>query len=81
MSEDVDHLLRGRMKALRLDVDTIGREFPEIFSGIKRRCPLCSDRKTCVMDLQNDPNTWVWEAYCPNAEILNTLGALAELEH
>ena len=79
MSEDVDHLLRGRMKLLRLDVDAIVREFPEVFSKIKTNCPLCGDRQTCVLDLQNDPSTFVWEADCPNAEILNTLVALAEL--
>ena len=79
MADDIDYLLRGRLEVLRLDADAIGRDFPEIFSGIKRKCPLCGDRKACVLDLQNDPNTCVWDAYCPNAEVLHTLVALAEL--
>lgn len=79
MSQDVDHLLRDRLKALKVDGDAIGREFPEIFSEIKRKCPLCCDRDACMMDLQTDPSTCVWDAYCPNAEVLHTLVALAEL--
>ena len=56
MSQDVDHLLRGRLEVLKLDGDALGREFPEIFARIKTNCPLCGDRQTCVMDLQNDPS-------------------------
>ena len=44
MSEDVDHLLWRRMTILTLDVETIGREFPEVFGRVKRNCPLCEDR-------------------------------------
>jgi hypothetical protein len=79
--EDVDHLLRGRLKVLNLDVDALGREFPEIFSRVKINCPICGDRRTCVLDLQNDPSALGLEADCPNAEILNTLAALAELDN
>jgi hypothetical protein len=81
VSEDVDHLLRGRLKVLKLDVDAIARDFPELFSRVKINCPLCGDRQTCVLDLQNDPSTLGLEADCPNAEVLNIIAALAELNN
>ena len=77
--DEVDDLLRGRMKILGLDVDAIGREFHEVFDKIKRNCPSCSDRKACALDLKRDPNTLMWEAYCPNSDVLNALVALTEV--
>ncbi len=76
---EVDHLLRGRMKILGLDVDAIGREFREVFETIKRNCPSCDDRELCALDLKRDPNTSIWEAYCPNSDVLNALVALTEV--
>jgi hypothetical protein len=77
--DEVDDLLRGRMKILGLDVDAIGREFHEVFDKIKRNCPSCGDREACALDLKHDPSTLVWEAYCPNSGVLNALVALTEV--
>ena len=77
--DEVDELLRGRMKILGLDVDVTEREFHEVFDKIKRNCPRCSDREPCALDLKRDPSTLVWEAYCPNSEVLNALVALTEV--
>jgi len=77
--DEVDDLLRGRMKILGLDVDAIEREFPKVFDKIKRSCPRCSDREPCALDLKHDPNTLMWEAYCPNSDVLNALVALTEV--
>jgi hypothetical protein len=77
--DEVDHLLRGRMKILGLDVDAIGREFPEVFDKIRRNCRSCSDREACALDLKRDPNTLIWEAYCPNSDVLNALVALTDV--
>ena len=77
--DEVDDLLRGRMKILGLDVDAIGREFREVFDKMKRNCPSCSDREPCAQDLKRDPNALMWEAYCPNSDVLNVLVALTEV--
>jgi len=76
--DEVDDLLRGRMKILGLDVDAIRREFREVFDKIKKNCPRCGDREACAIDLRHDPNALIWEAYCPNSEVLNALVALTE---
>ena len=75
---DVDELLRRRMKILGLDVDAIDRNFPEVFDKVRKNCPRCGDREVCAIDLRRDPNGLIWEAYCPNSEVLNALAALAE---
>ena len=77
--DEVDDLLRGRMKILGLDVDAIGREFPEVFDKIRKNCPRCDDREACAIDLRHDPDALIWEAYCPNSDVLNTLVALTEV--
>jgi len=77
-SDEVDELLRSRMKILGLDVDATGRDFREAFERIRKNCPRCGDRDACVIDLRNDANALIWEAYCPNSEALNALVALTE---
>ena len=79
--DEGDDLLRGRMKILGLDVDAIGREFREVFDKMKRNCPSCSDREPCALDLKRDPDSLIWEAYCPNSDVLNVLVALTEVIH
>ena len=78
MPYEVDELLRSRMKILGLDVDAIGRDFHEVFDKVRKNCPRCGDREVCAIDLQRDPNGLIWEAYCPNSEVLNALVALTE---
>ena len=77
-SDEVDELLRSRMKILGLDVDATCRDFREVFDRVRKNCPRCGDREACVIDLRNDPNAQIWEAYCPNSEVLNVLVALTE---
>ncbi len=77
-SDEVDELLRSRMKILGLDVDATDRDFREAFDRIRKNCPRCGDREACVIDLRNDPNALIWEAYRPNSEALNAIVALTE---
>ena len=77
-SDEVDELLRSRMKILGLDVDATSRDFHEAFERVRKNCPRCGDREVCAIDLQRDPNGLIWEAYCPNSEVLNALVALTE---
>jgi hypothetical protein len=76
--DEVDDLLQGRMKILGLDVEAIRRDFREVFDKIRRNCPRCGDREACAIDLRNDPSALIWEAYCPNSDVLNVLVALTE---
>ena len=76
--DEVDELLRSRMKILGLDVEAIGRDFREVFDKVRKNCPPCGDREACAIDLRHDPNGLIWEAYCPNSEVLNALVALTE---
>jgi hypothetical protein len=78
MPDEVDELLRSRMKILGLDVDAIGRDFHEVFDKVRKNCPRCGDREACAIDLRHDPNGLIWETYCPNSEVLNALVALTE---
>jgi hypothetical protein len=77
--DEVDDLLRGRMNILGLDADAIGREFREVFVKIKTNCSSCSEREPCALELKRDPNTVMWEAYCPNSAVLNALVALTDV--
>ena len=78
MPYEVDELLRSRMKILGLDVDAIDRNFPEVFDKVRKNCPRCGDREVCAIDLRRVPNGLIWEAYCPNSEVLSALVALTE---
>ena len=70
-----DDLLGCRMAMLGLDPDVIENGDREIFAQIKQNCTSCDFREACVVDLKRDPNNPVWESYCPNSEVLNTLTA------
>ena len=77
--EEADHLLKSRMAVLGLDVDAIGRDYPEVFDKIRRNCPNCADRESCALDLKRDVHSSIWEAYCPNSDALNAVVALTEV--
>ena len=77
-ANEVNELLRSRMKILGLDVDAIARDFPEVFDRVRQNCPRCGDREACALDLRHDPNSMIWEAYCPNSGTLNALVAITE---
>jgi hypothetical protein len=46
---------------------------------MKRRCKNCVSWEACAADLKRDPGNSVWEAYCPNAGVLNALSSLSEV--
>jgi hypothetical protein len=48
-------------------------------TSVKRNCLSCDDWEPCALDLKRDPNTSIWEAYCPNSDVLNALVALTEV--
>jgi hypothetical protein len=76
--DEVDDLLRGRMKILGLDIDAMEQEYRKVFDKIRETCPRCGDREACAIDLRHNPNGLIWEAYCPNSHVLNLLVALTE---
>jgi hypothetical protein len=76
--DEVDELLRSRMKILGLNIDAIRRDYHEVFDKVMKNCPRCGDREACAINLRHDPNALIWEAYCPNSEVLSALVALTE---
>ena len=61
-------LLDCRTAMLGLDLYAI--ENGKTFEELKRRCFNCSFQEDCAVDLRRDPNSLVWELYCPNAAAL-----------
>ena len=71
--DESDGLLDCRMAMLGLDFETIKQSDTETVVQIVRECARCGSREACVVDLKRDPNSPVWETYCPNAEALIAL--------
>jgi hypothetical protein len=60
-------LLECRMAMLGLDLSAIDVGDPATLDEIRRRCAACAYRQACAVDLKRDPNSPVWENYCPNS--------------
>jgi hypothetical protein len=69
-------LLSGRMERLQIDRDELAQDDPLLFRELQGRCTLCPSQGQCARDLATDVEDIGWEKYCPNAGVLNTLGAL-----
>ena len=65
-----DGLLDCRMAMLGLDPAEVARDPAAALNEIRRCCLDCSYREACAVDLKRDPNSPVWETYCPNASKL-----------
>lgn len=61
--EEHDELLECRLEMLGLEADKNSESFDEV----RRCCKSCGYREACAVDLKRDPNSPVWETYCPNA--------------
>ena len=60
-------LLECRMAMLGLDLSAIHVGDPARLDEIRQRCSTCGYRQACAVDLRRDPNSPVWENYCPNS--------------
>ena len=74
-------LLYCRMLMLGLDLYAIEVEDSETFDKIKQRCTSCGFQEACAVDLKRDPNSPVWETYCPNSATLFVLTETWWLTH
>jgi hypothetical protein len=70
-----------RMLMLGLDLYAIEVEDSETFDKIKQRCTRCGFQEACAIDLKRNPNSLVWETYCPNSETLYGLTETWWLTH
>jgi hypothetical protein len=72
-------LLFRRLALLRIDRDELAREEPLLAFEFQGRCALCRSKKECIADLDREERTGEpqdWREYCPNAAMLNALGAV-----
>jgi hypothetical protein len=60
-------LLECRMAMLGLDLSAIDVGDSATLNEIRQRCATCGYRQACAVDLRRDPNSPVWEIYCPNS--------------
>jgi hypothetical protein len=66
-------LLSRRMLGLQLDKDEVARVEPATFRELQKRCASCESREECELGLADDFADLPWNAYCPNAAMLNAL--------
>jgi hypothetical protein len=64
---EYEELLGCRMAMLGLDPRTIESGDRAMFDEIRRRCSMCEFHESCAVELRRDPNSPVWETYCPNS--------------
>jgi hypothetical protein len=69
-------LLFSRMERLQIDRDELAQHDPLLFRELQGRCTLCPSQGQCARDLATGVEDIGWEKYCPNAGLLNALGAL-----
>lgn len=66
-------LLYERMHVLgitRADAERVARG---LVGDLERTCSRCSDKGVCRKDLARHPEDPAWEAYCPNAAMLESI--------
>ena len=74
-SNRYDGLLACRMEMLGVDADLAQQSDPAAFAAVREMCSACAFHEACAIDLQRDPNSPVWETYCPTAGMLIDLAA------
>jgi hypothetical protein len=72
-ADEYGNLLLYRIAILGLDLCAIEAADRKTCDQIRQVCANCGFREACAADLKRDPNTPVWEAYCPNSTTLNSL--------
>jgi hypothetical protein len=65
--------LQQRLSQLHLDKNKIKAAHPGVVRDLERTCALCDCEAECRADLQRNPESVVWTAYCPNAFTLQEL--------
>ena len=68
-----DELLECRMAMLGLNLGATDVGDAATLDEIRRRCVTCGYREACAVDLMRDPNSPVWETYCPNSSAIVAL--------
>jgi|SRR6476660_4841980 hypothetical protein len=74
-SDRFDGLLVCRMEMLGVDADLAQQSDPAAFAVVRQMCSACAFHEACAIDLKRDPNSPVWETYCPGAGTLLDLAA------
>jgi hypothetical protein len=59
-------LAECRMAMLGVDPQEVRSADPDMYFDVVGECACCDMRRACTADLRRDPNSPVWESYCPN---------------
>ena len=77
----IGNLLGCRTAMLGLDLHALKTSDKETFDKLVAQCLSCGSRDVCTVDLKRDPNSPVWETYCPNAATIIGLTEACWLTH
>jgi transcriptional regulator with XRE-family HTH domain len=62
------------LKALGIDHDALARTEPLVLRDMERVCALCHEKGECHRELASGTAALYYEAFCPNAPTIETLG-------
>lgn len=70
---DSEHLLERRLAAVGVNPGQLAQGDPQTLRDLQRSCSQCESRRQCGRDLERDPASREWRAYCTNVVTIDAL--------